>query len=166
MSVEVTFQNDEISGLVAQGSTLWEAARRLGVSITAECRGRGECDSCRIAIIRGAELLAPATAAENKYLHEGDLGQGMRLACQAHLERSGQIVVRVEPPLGKSESSDAGKRFLNLPFNQKVGALVEIEALMMVEALNKIRETSRGFVGKVLNFSERKQTKSDKSESK
>src|SRR6266513_2182278 len=97
MSVEITFEPEGASGLVAEGTFIWEAAKRLGVSIRVDCRGRGECDSCAVTIDRGAALLSAATAAEEQILGAdrlGDAGQRERLACQAILERQGEIIVR------------------------------------------------------------------------
>jgi ferredoxin len=60
MSVEITFEVDEGHGLVAEGTSLWDAAKRLGVRLPADCNGRGECDGCAVLINRGSELLSPA----------------------------------------------------------------------------------------------------------
>lgn len=158
MSVEITFEHDGSSGLVAEGSNLWDAARRLGVRLTAECNGRGECDSCAVSVIRGAELLSSVTAAEQKQLPVERLNRGERLACQVKLEGSGTVVIGPVTSKAESQSAqDAGKRFRNLPFNQKVGALIELEATMMFEAMNTIRHTSRGFIGRLLKLSEQKE---------
>ncbi len=44
MSVNVKFGDEEHRGVIAEGTYLWEAAKRLGVHLPAECEGRGECD--------------------------------------------------------------------------------------------------------------------------
>ena len=157
MIVEITFEHDGSSGLVAEGSNLWDAARRLGVRLPAECNGRGECDTCAVAVVRGAELLSPATAAEEKNLSADRRENRERLACQVKLERSGVVVVCPVVLKGSQTDKDSDKRFRNLPFNQKVGALIELEATLIFEAMNTIRHTSRGFVGKLLNLNERKE---------
>ncbi len=45
--VELKFEGEENrSGLVAVGSYLFDAARRLGIEVQDECGRQGECDSC------------------------------------------------------------------------------------------------------------------------
>ena len=68
MSVEIKFEVEaqpERSGIVAEGSYLWDAAKRLGVSLKAECAGRGECDTCAVTVREGGEILSQLTSAEN-----------------------------------------------------------------------------------------------------
>src|SRR5438270_13734725 len=105
MSVEITFEHDGSAGLVAEGTYLWEAARRLGVPMVAECSGRGECDTCAVAITRGDEILSPPTAAERRQLGQERLNSGQRLACQANLVRSGELHLR--PMNAKSDSKQS-----------------------------------------------------------
>ena len=42
-----------LTGLVAEGAYVWEAAKRMGVRMPAECAGRGECDTCAVTVTRG-----------------------------------------------------------------------------------------------------------------
>ena len=156
MSVQITFEPDGANGLVAEGTYIWEAAKRLGVSLRAECHGRGECDSCVVTIERGAELLSSATSAEEKILGPDRLerlGQAERLACQAILEKEGEITVRLAPP-GEEEKqqSESGKTLRSLPFKEKVGALIELEAVVITGAVNSLRSSYHGFIEKFLNL--------------
>lgn len=154
MSVQITFEPDGGSGLVAEGTYIWEAAKRLGVSLRAECHGRGECDSCAVAIDSGAELLSLATSAEEKMLGPLRLGcadQAERLACQAILESQGEITVRLAP-VREGEQSAAANTLRGLPFKEKVGALIELEAVTITEALNSLRGGYHALIEKVLNL--------------
>ena len=156
MSVQITFEPDSGSGLVAEGIYILEAARRLGVSVPTECKGRGECDSCAVVISRGAELLSAATSAEEKMLGRDRLeqpGQEERLACQAVLEKEGAVTVRLMPVReGDQKERESGNTLRGLPFKEKVGALIELEAITITEALNSVRGGYHALVEKFLNL--------------
>lgn len=153
MSVEITFEHDGSHGLVAEGSLIWEAARRLGSQLPTDCNGRGECDACGVVLDRGADLLSAMTAAELRILGTARLDQGQRLACQAKIEKPGVVVVRLAPvPESEAGKEKFKKRLRDLPFNQQVSAIIEIEAAAVSEALNTVRGVTRSFAGKLLNL--------------
>ena len=156
MSVQITFEPDKGSGLVAEGTYIWEAAKRMGVSLPAECKGRGECDSCAVVIVRGGELLSAATSAEEKMLGRDRLeqtGQTERLACQARLDKQGEITVSFAPAReGEQKQSEFANTFRGLPFKEKVGALIELEAVTITGALNSVRGSYHALVAKFLNL--------------
>src|ERR687884_584658 len=96
MSVSITFEPSGINGLVAEGTYLIDAARRMGASLGAGCTaGRGECPACVVSVKAGAELLSTPSAAEEKQLGQEHLDQSLRLACQAKIENHGEVVVMV-----------------------------------------------------------------------
>src|SRR5262245_9713341 len=148
MSVDVTFEQDGGNGLVAVGSSLWEAARRLGVGVRADCKGLGECDACAVQIVTGSESLSAATAAELRMLGAERLLAGERLACQTILVGSGTVVARVVPP-AVEEKERPGK---TLPFRQQLGGFIETEAKAISEALNMITSKKNALVAKFLNL--------------
>ena len=156
MSVLITFEPDGGNGLVAEGAYIWEAAKRLGVSLPAECKGRGDCDSCAVVIVRGRELLSEPTSAEERLLGKDRLehrDQAERLACQAILEKRGEIVVRLAPlGAGEQKKGEPGNTFRGLPFKEKVGALIEFEAITITEALNSLRGGYHALIEKFLNL--------------
>lgn len=154
MSVQITFKPEGRDGLVAEGTYISEAARRLGVVVSTDCKGRGECDSCAVIIVRGAELLSVATNAEEKVLGQDRLNNSVspeRLACQAILGRTGEVVVRL-PPAKEEEPAGSGKTLRGLPLKEKVGALIELEAITVTEALNSLRGSYHSLVEKFLNL--------------
>ena len=152
MSVQITFEPDRGNGLVAEGTCIWEAAKRMGVSLPATCRGRGECDSCAVIVDRGAELLSAATKAEEKMLGPERL-QGERLACQAFLEKTGDVIVHLAPVgEGEQQAAESLNSLRGLPLKEKVGALIELEAITITGALNSLRGGYHGLIGKFLNL--------------
>src|SRR5256885_31072 len=84
-------------GIVAEGTYLWDAAKRLGVRLPAECEGRGECDTCAVVVEEGATLLSDLTQAERTRLSPERLAAGERPACPAKVERGGGLGLRPVP---------------------------------------------------------------------
>jgi ferredoxin len=157
MSVEITFEVDDGHGLVAEGTSLWEAAKRLGVSLPADCKGCGECDTCTLVIVRGAELLSPANEFEMKILGPERLGVAQRLACQTKLDKTGEVVVRrAKIAATARKKAESGKAFRDLPLKQQVGAFIEVEATKISEAVNALRGQSNALVEKFLNLKPQK----------
>ena len=162
MSVLVSFEEDGGSGLVASGATLWDAAKRLGVGLRADCKGAGECDGCAVLITRGADSLSPATEAELRTLGAERLLAGERLACQTVLVKNGELAARIVPPTNPDE-----KQFSKaLPFKQQVGTFIETEAKAISEAVNMIRDKSHALVDKFLNLNQEKTGASSQSSEK
>ena len=143
MNVSITFEPSGISGLVAQGTYLIEAARRMGAPLGAGClAGKGDCPSCVVAVKAGAGLLSPPTGIENRILGATGLSDSLRMACQAKIEGQGDIVLMATayrpqetvPPVDLP--SDIEKKFGELSLHQKIAALMKFEAITMSEAFD------------------------------
>src|SRR5215213_1767865 len=94
MSLSITFEPSGLSGVVAEGTYLIDAARRMGVSLGSGCTiGKAECPACLVSVKAGGDLLSPPSAAEEKLLGPEQLDQSLRLACQVKLETHGEVVV-------------------------------------------------------------------------
>jgi ferredoxin len=157
MSVEIKFLPSDASGLVAQGSYIIDAARRLGVRIPAECGGRGACDTCAVTAETGATLLSSLTEAERTQLSPDRLAAGERLACQAKIESAGEIVLRLVPATERAETSeevktDLRREFRELPLDRKLATLVELEAVTAFQTLSSIAEVPSKVAGKLLDL--------------
>jgi Ferredoxin len=143
MNVSVTFEPSGISGLVAQGTYLIDAAKRMGAPLGVGCtRGKGECPACAIEVKSGANLLSSPTNLEAKLLGASGLADSLRLACQTKIEGQGEIVLTVTsyrpketvPPIDLS--ADIEKKFGELSLNQKIAALLKFEAITMSQAFD------------------------------
>ena len=132
MSVEITFQPEGFNGLVAEGTYLIEAARRMGVRLPTDCRERGECTSCAVVITAGRALLSPPTNAEQKMLSSDRLLSSHRLACQTRIESSGEVQVQLIS--ASDETEQAG--------NQKTAQAVEENAMKMMKQLDAFVDKS------------------------
>jgi ferredoxin len=145
MGVNIRFEPEGRDGLVAEGTYIWDAAKRLGVALPAECQGRGECDTCAVIVEQGATLLSSLTEAERVRLSPERLAAGERLACQAKIEHGGELVLRLVPVTERAETSeeavkDLRKEFRELPLQRKLATLVELEAVTMFQTLSTIIE--------------------------
>lgn len=143
MSVDIKFEPDNRSGLIAEGSYLWDAAKRLGVRLPAECEGQGECDTCALVVVEGAMLLSPVTQAEREHLSAERLAIGERLACQVKVECAGTLVVRPVPVAEREETTEETvqefrKEFKTLPLEKKIATLVELEAVTLFQTLGAV----------------------------
>jgi ferredoxin len=142
MSVEIRFEPAGLSGLVAEGAFISDAARRLGVRFPTDCNLKGECTSCLISIVSGVELVSAPTDVEERLLGPERLATQYRLACRTILESPGDLVVYVhETAEQKTETNDPAtmrKTFGELPLNQKILMLAQLEAVTMNEAVNAL----------------------------
>lgn len=89
-----------------EGTSVLDAARRLGVDLDTVCGGRGICGRCQVlpldgsnaklGIVSSSDHLTEWNAVEARYTSKrGDLAEGRRLGCQARI--CGDIVIDVPP---------------------------------------------------------------------
>lgn len=157
MSVNIKFEPEDRSGIIAEGTYLWDAAKRLGIYLPAECEGRGECDTCAVIVKEGATLLSSLTEAERERLSPERLASGERLACQTKVEHSGDLVLQPVPVTEREETSEEvlkgfRKEFREMPLDKKLATLVELEAVAMMQTLNTVFGLPFTVGEKVLNF--------------
>lgn len=139
MSVLITFEPAGLNGLVAEGTYLIDAAKRMGVALGSGCTGNGECPSCLVLVTTGVELLSLPTLAERNVLGVAGLAKSHRLACQVMIERTGEIVVNVasnKEKTGNPSGPDLRKEFGQLSLEKKIAMLLQFEAVTMSEAFD------------------------------
>ena len=153
--IELKFENENRSGLIAVGSYLIDAAHRLGVDI--ECERRGESDLCALQITSGRELLSAPTLAEIEQLSEQRRKDGERLSCQAKLEKTGEVVVMTnkkteEEKAQESEKTEEFKKeFAELPLEKKIANLLELEFMTLGETFNFVLNSPYAIVDKAMD---------------
>src|ERR1051325_1721094 len=157
MSVDIKFQPEGQSGVIAEGTYLWDAAKRLGVNLPAQCEGHGECDTCAVVVEQGATLLSSLTEAERKLLSPERLAGGERLACQTKVEHGGELVLRPVPVTERAETAeetikDLRNEFNELPLTRKLATLVELEAVTMAQTFSTLANSPFSLVEKVMDF--------------
>jgi ferredoxin len=158
MSVSITFEPSGLTGVVAEGTYLIDAARRMGVSLGDGCTiGKGECPNCLISVKSGLTLLSTPSAAELKQLNEEDLALSHRLACQVKLQYPGEVVVMATASRPSSSgaprdtASEVKREFGALPLKQKLATLVQLEALTMTEAFDSAIEKPLAFGARTMD---------------
>jgi uncharacterized 2Fe-2S/4Fe-4S cluster protein (DUF4445 family) len=101
----VVFTPSGRRGRFERGTTVLEAARRLGVDLDSACGGRGICGRCQIEVSEGehakhgitssAAGLTPVGDVEARYAADRGLADGRRLGCTACV--AGDLVIDVPP---------------------------------------------------------------------
>jgi uncharacterized 2Fe-2S/4Fe-4S cluster protein (DUF4445 family) len=92
-------------GTVSRGTTVLDAARRLGVDLDSTCGSRGICGRCQVSVAEGehakhgiactSEALTPETETERLYAADRGLAAGRRLGCTARVAED--VVIDVPP---------------------------------------------------------------------
>ncbi len=99
----VLFMPSGIRGQIDVGTTVLQAAQRLGVDLESVCGGQGKCRRCQVLpqlgefpkhnIVSAASHLSELTDTEHHHIHKKWLEQGKRLACNACI--LGDLVIDV-----------------------------------------------------------------------
>jgi ferredoxin len=156
MSVSITFEPSGISGVVAQGTYLIDAARRMGAPLGAGCTaGKGECPACVVSVKSGSDLLSPPSLVEEKQLGNEQLDQSLRLACQVKIENHGELVVmaaaRPQAPPVDDMQAELLKKFGGLSLAKKMATLAQFEVITMSEAFDTAIEKPLAFGSKTFD---------------
>jgi len=101
--VNVLFMPSGLRGQFPTGTTVLQAAQRLGVDLESICGGQGQCRKCQVlpqegefskhGIISRVEHLSPFTETEKHHQSKKRLKEGRRLGCNARM--LGDLVVDV-----------------------------------------------------------------------
>lgn len=140
--VDIKFERENLSGIVPAGTYLYDAARRFGIEV--ECERTGETDACAMQILQGRELLSDLTKAETEQLSAERRKNGERLACQAKIEKSGEVTimtkekVQEEKEPTEEKKAEYKKEFEELPLEKKIASLIELEAIALGETVSFI----------------------------
>jgi len=78
----IDFQPLGRRGEASGESSLFDAARQMGVGLSGFCGGRGKCEACKVRILEGR--MSDLTTNEREAFPAERLQEGWRLACQAH----------------------------------------------------------------------------------
>lgn len=81
---------------VPVGSSILEAAQKIGAPEGYACGGVCACSTCHVYVTRGASLLSEQEEEEEDILDKAfDVRASSRLGCQAKIEREGEIEVEI-----------------------------------------------------------------------
>jgi uncharacterized 2Fe-2S/4Fe-4S cluster protein (DUF4445 family) len=96
--VTVVFEPEGKRIKTSIGITVFQVAKKAGVSIRSECGGVGSCGKCRV-IIRNSEAVSEVTEAERKHLSSSEIDSCYRLACQTKILRNVTVTIPPESRL-------------------------------------------------------------------
>jgi len=138
--IEIKVEPDDLQGVVAVGSYLIDAARRIGAHVPSECERTGACNSCRVLVTKGSEILSTPTEAEISILTAEKIKSGERLSCQVKIVAPGEIVIMREAQQKQSVSDENifdkfRREFYDMPLEKKIASLVELEAITLGETI-------------------------------
>jgi ferredoxin len=158
----INFENEKSEGLVAIGTYLLDAAKRLGINLECDCHNE-EVEtkgSCAVIITRGKAFLSSPTKLELELLSAEARKNGERLACQTKIERSGEITIMSKEKKESDEDKKAveeetkeefKKQFEELPLEKKIANLMELEAIALNETFSFVLNSPYAAVGKVMD---------------
>ncbi len=152
---EIKFEREDLEGLVAVGTYLAEAARRMGVDLATE--EFGEAEFAIVKISRGSELVSAPTKTEIENLSAERRAGGERFADQAKIERAGEITImttkkqEAEKPEYEAKREAYRKEFEELPLEKKVASLVELESIALSETFSFVINSPYKIVGKLMD---------------
>jgi uncharacterized 2Fe-2S/4Fe-4S cluster protein (DUF4445 family) len=106
--IEVVFQPYGKRTPVPSGTTIMEAAKKLGIDISSLCGGRGTCGKCKVKVQNGTAGLNPFTEQELDHLSKDEIETDFRLACQAKLTLPSTILVPEMSRVGKQRLQTEG----------------------------------------------------------
>ena len=155
--VELKFEREDRSGLIAAGTYLFDAARRFGIEVEADCGRTGACDSCAMRIVGGEEFLTEPTLAELTELNGERRENGERLSCQTKIEKAGEVVVmtnekaKTEEKKVEEKTEEYRKQFEELPLEKKVASLLELEAIALGETVSFVLNSPYQIFGKIMD---------------
>lgn len=90
---KVTFHPYGKSGEIPDGTSILDAAEKLGLQMRHDCGGFATCSTCRVWVVEGVENLTAIDLDEENMLEEAQLAAPFRLSCQAKIQ--GDVIVRV-----------------------------------------------------------------------
>jgi uncharacterized 2Fe-2S/4Fe-4S cluster protein (DUF4445 family) len=106
--IEVVFQPYGKRTLISGGTTVIDAAKKLGIDISSLCGGKGTCGKCKVKMQTGIEGLNPLTEQELDYLSKDEIDANFRLACQAKVTLPSVVLVPEISRIGKQRLQTEG----------------------------------------------------------
>lgn len=141
--VEVTFEREGRKGIVATGSYLIDAAGRLGIRFEDVCVQAEGIHFCSVTIRSGADNLSALTQFETEHFSKNGRKNNERLACQAKIEKPGEVIIMTEEKKEetKSENEESDqyvKDFTGLPLEKKIAKLAKLEVIALGETISYV----------------------------
>ena len=153
--VEVIFEREERDGIVAVGTDLLDAAKRMGIDLQSE--EFGEKEFFVFQVTKGIELISEPTKTEIELLSAARRAKGERFACHAKIEKSGEISIMTAKkkeevkPEAEEAQEEYRKKFEELPLEKKIASLFELEAIALGETFSFVLNSPSMIVSKIMD---------------
>ncbi len=96
MNARIRFEPDGLETEVPVGSTIRQAAEKIGAQLGSACGGVCACSTCHVYVKEGLEALSPLEDKEEDQLDDAfDVRPSSRLGCQAKLLEARRYVVEI-----------------------------------------------------------------------
>jgi ferredoxin, 2Fe-2S len=96
LTARIRFEPDGLEVEVAVGTTLRQAAEKIGAQLGSACGGVCACSTCHVHVTEGLEALSPLEDREEDELDDAfDVRPNSRLACQAQVLQPRRYVVEI-----------------------------------------------------------------------
>ena len=105
----------------------------------------------------GHNVLSGPTKAEKEQLLEERRKKGERLSCQAKIEKPGELIImttekKVEPEVSPEDKREEFRNeFAELPFEEKMARLVELEAIALGETVTYVQNSPYKIAEKIMD---------------
>jgi ferredoxin len=155
--VEVKFEREGRSGIVAVGSYLIDAAKRLGIKVDEACDQAGDVHFCSMIVTGGIDNLSALTKAETEHFSKEGRRTNERLACQAKIEKPGEVIImtdekkKAEEAKAEEKAEEYVKNFSDLPLEKKIANLMKLEAIALGETFSYVINSPFTIADKVMD---------------
>ena len=161
--VEIRFEREDQDGVVPLGTYLIDAAKRFGIRFDEACDIAGDQHYCSVVVNSGADLLSQDTKTETDHFASQSRRLNERLACQAKIEKPGEVVVMTDEKKKTTaeETADAAaendhneqyrKEFAEMPLEKKIANLVQLESIALGETVSFIINSPFKIADKVMD---------------
>jgi uncharacterized 2Fe-2S/4Fe-4S cluster protein (DUF4445 family) len=128
----VIFEPTRLRLAVESGTTVLEAARKVGLHISSDCGGRGTCGKCKV-IVHPARNLSER---DLEHLSHQEIENGFRLACKYVIQESTRIVIpRSQGHTKILSGSKAGEWKIDTGLQNQYGIAVDLGTTTIVAYL-------------------------------
>lgn len=156
--VLLRFEREDREGVVAVGTYLIDAAKRLGVELTTVSEEDGSVIEEPVEITKGVDVLSPLTEEEAELILEDGIKGYRRIASYTRVEKPGEVVIMTAENKTKekaaaetAEDVDYKKHFEELPLEKKLAQLVELEMIALGETFSFVLNSPYTVANKIMD---------------
>lgn len=141
--VYINFEREQVDGIVAVDTCLADAVKRFGIRFAGDCDHGHGVHHCALIVSSGISNLSPPTKTETEHFAAHGRRSNERLACEARIIKSGEIVImtnqkKEEPKKAETPKDRFQAEFEAMPLDKKFASLFRMEAATLTEAFEYV----------------------------